>query len=163
MHAHYLLWKHKTTTSTIVVDVVFTKKRSFYPTTPAVHPVSIFVLHREIQSRWVPGKRPQHAKIKYGNKRNKRDYEMRPGCPKSISTPHTRRVIQLQSSRHGAGHLTPSLPLNSVLTCFENRTQGAMDTRDGAQPSIPSSIKPNTHGTVESRLSLLYKTQHWGQ
>ena len=37
----------------IVIVVVFTLNRSFYPTTPAVHPVSVLILHpREIQILW---------------------------------------------------------------------------------------------------------------
>ena len=37
----------------VVVVVVFTLKRSFYPTTSAVHPVSFLILHpREIQILW---------------------------------------------------------------------------------------------------------------
>ena len=37
----------------VVVVVVFTLNRSFYPTTPAVPPVSFLILHpREIQILW---------------------------------------------------------------------------------------------------------------
>ena len=37
----------------VVVVVVFTSNRSFYPTTSAVHPVSFLILHpREIQTMW---------------------------------------------------------------------------------------------------------------
>ena len=47
-----------------VVVVVFTLNRYFYPTTLAVHPVSVLILHpREIQIMWSQTVRKRKNKI----------------------------------------------------------------------------------------------------